>query len=826
MAYRGIVSDGCTDLWGCDGSSNSNTVVTSNVDGTKFWYIQLTKSSTSSYTMTVGTDDFGGTVDGGSHTSTGTIDTDDVRYLKLETVALGDNANRQHGYISNLKFYDGVSEVTTGSEYESDLSSSTSWTLQDDLPAPTKLTAQSGIPIQLDWDDVANAVTYQVYRDSGSGFTLLANAGSDSDYDDSSTVAGTSYDYKVSALGPNPANLLESALSSQVTATAGQPPDAITSVTASISNAQTDPHVVTLTWGEPSDWQTGTPQSYEVFESVGSSGNMQSVSSALTYVAGTFTHTHNISGIQPLTDYYYMVRATSTHGTSADSNIPSVTTVDVPVKPDTPVATQPDTTATPYLVNLSWSDNGDGGSDIKGHQIDRWDSNSNAWTTIETDTGSVATTYQDTSIVSPAIDVKYRIGVINGVGVSTLSDESNTVTIPDTPLVPNNVSCTTDSSTQITVTWQVPSSDGGSALTYYNVYQPHPSNQVQYATNVYTHVATGLTQGTLYQFDVSAQNNVGDGSYASCTATTSIAPAGTFQITQDWIVYDTMEVSYLAVVSAGNPSPTVEDIKIKLDGTTVATVPVGSQVSIGQQLTGTLQIKLPDLVQHDLTADMRMTNTGNEVTVTSNTLSVIATFLPTYKEVVEGQGLVAWDLTRDETQTELNIEIFKDTAPFNVNCALLTPEQASKTVDKKITSMDSHGVGSTLWQNATSVGYHNATSTVNGNLSYYVFCYEQSNPYLLMFSDVSYSTLGSALASGLSGLEADLGLMLGGPLISIFVVMLAGQATGRTAPTFIILVLVAVGILMGLGFFVIDEAIWGLILIMGSLGVLVGKKFL
>ena len=714
----------------------------------------------------------------------------------------------------------GIIDVTT--TYESDLSSSTSWTLQDDLPAPTNLTAQSGIPIQLDWDDVANAVTYQVYRDSGSGFTLLANAGSDSDYDDSSVNAGTSYDYKVSALGPSPANLLESALSSQVTATAGQPPDAITTVTATISNAQTDPHVVTLTWGEPSDWQTGTPQSYEVFESVGSSGNMQSVSSALTYVAGTFTHTHNISGIQPLTDYYYMVRATSTHGTSADSNTPSVTTVDVPVKPDTPVAVQPDTTATPYLVNLSWSDNGDGGSDIKGHQIDRWDSNSNAWTTIETDTGSVATTYQDTSIVSPAIDVKYRIGVINGVGISTLSDESNTVTIPNTPLVPNNVSCTTDSSTQITVTWEVPSSDGGSALTYYNVYQPHPSNQVQYATNVYTHVATGLTQGTLYQFDVSAQNNVGDGSYASCTATTSIAPAGTFSITQDWIVYDTMEVSYLAVISAGNPSPTVEDIKIKLDGTTVATVPIGSQVSIGQQLTGTLQIKLPDLVQHDLTADMLMTNTGNEVTVTSNTLSVIATFLPTYKPVVEGTGEVAWQLSRDEAQTSLNIEIFKDTAPFDVNCALLEPQEASEIVDRKITSMPS-GI---IWQNATSVGYHNATSTVNGNLSYYVFCYEKTNPYLLMFSDTSYTTLGSALASGLSGIQDSLGPLLGGPLIGIFVLMLAGQATGRTAPTFIIITIVAVGILMGLGFFIIDEYIWGLILIMGCLGVLVGKKFL
>jgi hypothetical protein len=56
--------------------------------------------------------------------------------------------------------------------------------------------------------------------------------------------------------------------------------------------------------------------------------------------------------------------------------------------------------------------------------------------------------------------------------------------------------------------------------------------------------------------------------------------------------------------------------------------------------------------------------------------------------------------------------------------------------------------------------------------------------------------------------------------------MLAGQATGRTAPTFIIITVVVVGILMGLGFFAINEGVWGLLLIMASLGVLIGKKFL
>ena len=60
-------------------------------------------------------------------------------------------------------------------------------------------------------------------------------------------------------------------------------------------------------------------------------------------------------------------------------------------------------------------------------------SGTSTWTTIETNTGLTTTTYQDT-VSTANIDVKYRIGVINDLGVSTLSSESNTVTIPDVPL--------------------------------------------------------------------------------------------------------------------------------------------------------------------------------------------------------------------------------------------------------------------------------------------------------------------------------------------------------------------------------------------------------
>lgn len=106
---RGGVSDACGDLWGCDSTNSNGTPNITGIDGTKTWYCQIKKNSDYSITFTAGTDAFGGTTNGATATTTGTLDTSDLRYFFVETVSLSNSqSNRHHGYISDLKFANGV----------------------------------------------------------------------------------------------------------------------------------------------------------------------------------------------------------------------------------------------------------------------------------------------------------------------------------------------------------------------------------------------------------------------------------------------------------------------------------------------------------------------------------------------------------------------------------------------------------------------------------------------------------------------------------------------------------------------------------------------
>lgn len=60
-----------------------------------------------------------------------------------------------------------------------------------------------------------------------------------------------------------------------------------------------------------------------------------------------------------------------------------------------------------------------------------------------------------------------------------------------------------------TITWEIPLSDGGSALTGYTVIST-PDNKIQTVDPwVYTYTMTGLKNGVSYTFQVFAQNEFG-----------------------------------------------------------------------------------------------------------------------------------------------------------------------------------------------------------------------------------------------------------------------------------------------------------------------------
>src|SRR5690242_547053 len=171
-------------------------------------------------------------------------------------------------------------------------------------------------------------------------------------------------------------------------------------------------------------------------------------------------------------------------------------------------------------VNLSWSAPSDnGGSAITGYMIERSQDNGNTWTTIISNTGSTSTTYSNTGL-SPSTTYTYRVSAINSVGTSSPSNvasaTTNTQLFPPQP--PTNLSATAVSSSQINLSWNAPSSNGGSVVNGYKIERSTDSgstwstliSNTGSASTTYSN--TGLSPSTTYTYRVSAINSIGTSS--------------------------------------------------------------------------------------------------------------------------------------------------------------------------------------------------------------------------------------------------------------------------------------------------------------------------
>ncbi|MCL2071602.1 MAG: RICIN domain-containing protein [Oscillospiraceae bacterium] len=91
-----------------------------------------------------------------------------------------------------------------------------------------------------------------------------------------------------------------------------------------------------------------------------------------------------------------------------------------------------------------------------------------------------------------------------------------------TPTAPQNFIATSGNG-KVTITWTAPASNGGSAITRYEVSSNGGISWVTASSNT-THTFTGLTNGTSYAFCVRAVNSSGNGATASVTATPTTEP--------------------------------------------------------------------------------------------------------------------------------------------------------------------------------------------------------------------------------------------------------------------------------------------------------------
>src|SRR5207249_154710 len=116
-------------------------------------------------------------------------------------------------------------------------------------------------------------------------------------------------------------------------------------------------------------------------------------------------------------------------------------------------------------INLSWTaPTNNGGSPITNYKIYR--STSSGTETGYVNLGNV-NSYTNT-VFTPGVTYFYKVRAVNSVGLSSLSNEAS-ATPPALPSAPQNLQAAGGKS--ITISWQPPTSDGGSAITGYKVYR-------------------------------------------------------------------------------------------------------------------------------------------------------------------------------------------------------------------------------------------------------------------------------------------------------------------------------------------------------------------
>jgi uncharacterized repeat protein (TIGR02543 family) len=116
---------------------------------------------------------------------------------------------------------------------------------------------------------------------------------------------------------------------------------------------------------------------------------------------------------------------------------------------------------------------------------------------------------------------------------------------PTAPSAPQNFTATPGDG-QVELRWSAPASNGGAAISRYEVSGDNGGTWVTAATNT-SHTFTGLTNGTAYTFKVRAVNSAGSGAEASAAATPTAAPATAYTVT--------VNGSYAGTSGAGQYSP-------------------------------------------------------------------------------------------------------------------------------------------------------------------------------------------------------------------------------------------------------------------------------
>ena len=330
----------------------------------------------------------------------------------------------------------------------------------------------------------------------------------------SSLTAGQAYTVTVLAIN----SVGEGIVSASVILT----PATLPTAPASISVTLYEKNALTLSWPVPTDTGKGdtslaiTNYLLEVDEGYGNG-----FETLVEQTSTTYQHTGLIAG----RTLKYRVSAKNFLGYGPTSTEYSFSPVVAPAKPENPPrndATQTSQTAIHVEYDAVTDD---GGSVILNYNIYIDDGADGAFGAAINN--GLALTY-DTSSLSLVAGNTYRFkySAVNSQGEGEISDEV-AILLAELPGAPQNFARIDESTLSagiIRVYWEVPTSNGGTDITGYKIYQD--TTLIYEATNVeYTYTITGLTIGTSYSIGVSAVNAVGEGTKSETSMLAASVPA-------------------------------------------------------------------------------------------------------------------------------------------------------------------------------------------------------------------------------------------------------------------------------------------------------------
>lgn len=406
-----------------------------------------------------------------------------------------------------------------------------------------------------------------------------------------------------------------------------------------------------------------------------------------------------------------------------------------------------------------------------------------------------------------------RVTLHNGAGNSTDYSDliyGTTDNYPDAP----SIVASSVSETQIDIVRTAGASDGGDPVVTYDLrYELNDAggwiNEVTDGSIVNFYNITGLSPADIIIAQWRDTNGVGDSPWSSnATAGTFADTVATVTHSSSQIVGNALLIEPDVTITAGAPEPiTVTSISVYFNGSLQETQAVSQNISLGANYTfqNLLYLEIPTNSTYNMTSRAIVTNTTGTITTESTGEIITWEYDPTLF-VAETSSLGLVNYTVDDTDKESRI--LKVNRPFSVS-----------TWDVSCYSVTGRNNAGLAEWNANDVAFIEHTMSTDSSNSLYITCV---NPPDILFSTVSYGNLTGILA-GFSGFDDQLGSFFGLPMVMMFVLFVAGLFGGRQGGTSIVIVLAVIAILGGIGLLTIDEGLWGIILIMGALGLFASR---